>query len=333
MKNYYDIIIIGAGASGLTAGIVAKRDNPNLSVLILEKKLKPGIKLSMTGKGKCNIANTHCDGLEETITFLSSVGIQTIEKDEGRLYPEGKNATEVVKILESHATKLGCEIVTNKAALSLDKTCGQSFIIGFENNKLVSANKVLIATGGKSYPKCGTTGDGYVMARKLGHKVETLIPGLTGVETKEDTTVLHGIRAKGTVKLYKNDECIFEEAGEVQFSRGVISGIVVMNMSLYYRNDDADYVMELDLEDGSKLGKVNYKLHPTGLRGWKEAQITCGGVSLNEVDHKTMESLIVSGLYFAGEVLDYQGPCGGYNLNNAWRTGIRAGHGLAKHDL
>ncbi len=333
MKNYYDIAIIGAGASGLTAGIIAKRDNPNLSVLILEKKDKPGTKLALTGKGKCNITNAACDNLDKTLEFLESVGIKAVEKTEGRFYPEDESASNVVKKLVECAKKLGCDIVTDKPVLSLDKNCGQAFQIRFEGDESVGANKVLLATGGKSYPKSGTTGDGYVMARKLGHKIETLIPGLTGVETEEETLALHGIRAKGIVRLYRNNTLVYSEHGEIQFARGVISGIVVMNMSLYYRADAANYIMELDLDGESKLGKIVYRLHPTGLRGWKEAQITCGGVDLSEVDNKTMESKIVPGLYFSGEILNYQGPCGGFNLNNAWLTGIKAGHGLAKHDL
>jgi len=105
-----------------------------------------------------------------------------------------------------------------------------------------------------------------------------------------------------------------------------------MNMSLLYRNDGKKYVMELDLHGNPKLGDKVLRLTLKNLRGWKEAQITCGGVKLDELSESTLESKITPKLYFSGEVLDFQGPCGGYNLNNAWVSGIKAGHAMAKNN-
>lgn len=251
-------------------------------------------------------------------------------------------------------------------------------LAGSKNNadtkllKKFFTKKVIIATGGKSYASFGTTGDGYIFARSLGHNVSKLIPALTGVEVQENIKSLKGVRQKARVALYMNENMLFQEDGEVQFREDSISGICVMNLSRLIRQIDGlspedsyrHYRIEMNfipdinitsenLKDESlttlvkgpiatlierkylsgeeRLNEVkNFKLTVKGLKGWNEAQVTSGGVSLNEVDIETMESKLVNNLYFTGEVLDYDGPCGGFNLNFAWYTGILCGKAIAR---
>ena len=248
----------------------------------------------------------------------------------------------------------------------------------------IEAKKVLIACGGKAGPAFGTTGDGYRWAKAFGHKVEKPIPVLTAVDIKEDMERLAGIRAKAAVSLTYQNEEIFREKGEIQFTKTGISGICVFNLSRYLLIpegrtftdgfDDYEILIDFfpdmeqsDLEgllyqrqalgfDGETMleylvrGPVAtwiytsskgdaavaarllkaFPLRPKGAKGWDFAQATKGGVNLEEVDTETMESKLIKGLYFAGEVLDFDGPCGGYNLQHAWETGTKAGKEMAR---
>ncbi len=228
------------------------------------------------------------------------------------------------------------------------------------------AKKVLISTGGKSKPKLGTTGDGYRFAKALGHSVTPLIPVLTGVETEEDFTDIAGIRQKAKVSLRHQSDIIFSENGEIQFTDYGVSGICIFNLTRFIEGRDfSKYEIEIDfipdfkeemlktlMEEKAdicslvkaplaKRIKSNpdalienlkaYKIHPKSFRGWDMAQVTRGGVPLSEINKKTGESLIVPGLYLAGEVLDQDFMCGGFNLQNAWTTGIRAGIAMGEN--
>lgn len=401
MKESYDIAIIGGGASGLAAAVTAARRADNISVAVFEKKDAAGKKLSATGNGRCNISNIRCDSLEQVMNFLGSVGISVRKDEEGRFYPYGEDAGEVTSLLAACALNEGAEIFLNSEITGMEAKPGGGFLLfvgGKETGaagkagKRIEAKNVLLAAGGKSYASLGTTGDGYIMARKLGHRVGKLVPALTAVEVCEDLSALKGVRAKAEASLYKDGKMIFSERGEVQFRADSLSGICIMNMSRFIRreydyeigiNPVADFgvdellaiiesrfsikgfnaeealktlvkrpLAELALRragikpeekaaavlfgaDGRQrldnlAGSLqDMRFEVNGLKGWNEAQVTCGGVSLAEVDPLTMESKIVPGLFFSGEVLDYDGPCGGYNLHHAWLTGIRAGKGMA----
>ncbi|MBR5230387.1 MAG: aminoacetone oxidase family FAD-binding enzyme [Firmicutes bacterium] len=396
MKELYDIVIIGGGASGLAAAITARRNAPHMSVAIFEKKEVTGKKLSATGNGRCNLTNINCRLIEQVIDFFMSVGISMRKDEEGRLYPYSEDAKDVTGILTACARGEGAEILLNREINRVEADPEGGFLL-FTGEKPVKASKVLIATGGKSYASMGTTGDGYVMARKLGHTVTRLAPGLTAVELVEDISNLKGMRSKAQVALYKDGEQIFTEKGEVQFRSDSISGICVMNMSRLIRAEEsespeeamkryvvsvnlvpdfgtveiisilkqrllikgltvkeslktlireaaADYVLakagidgdlpalSVAFDDGKALAIVNgirsMRFAVKGVKGWNEAQITLGGVSMDEINPVTMESKLVSGLFFSGEVTDFDGPCGGFNLHNAWITGMLAGSGM-----
>lgn len=424
MRRVWDIAVIGGGASGLAAAVeagrAAKQRGKDLSILLLEKKESPGKKLSVTGNGRCNLSNAACGQQEIVTDFFRAAGIAVREDEDGRRYPYNEDAQEVAAVLTEHARRLGVQIMTNCEIQSVEamQTGGfHLFAMGKntaekgngtarrtppkENDgavRQITAQKVLIATGGKSYGVFGSTGDGYRFARELGHEVVTPVPALTAIDTAEDLTLLKGTRAKAQVCLLHGDKVCAQETGEVQFRADGLSGICILNLSGHIRLDKTsgrsirelfgDYRLVLNLvpdfarEDlleffrthfalydccaadllrtlvkaplaeyvlqragirpetsaaelsASQLealaaGLLQFSLTVCGTKGWNEAQVTAGGVRESQVNEATMESCLVPGLYFAGEVLEYAGPCGGYNLHHAWLTGIRAGRAMA----
>ena len=376
-----DICIVGGGAAGMTAAIYAKETNPAAHVCIIEKKNQLGKKILASGNGKCNLSNLACEKVTETLDFFRRLGVITRADSEGRLYPYTEEARAVQEALKHRMKQLGVEIRTSAEVLEIEKK--EHFILHLKTGP-VEAKKVLIACGGKAGPAFGTTGDGYRWAKAFGHTVEKPIPVLTAVDIKEDMTRLAGIRAKAAVTLAFQNEEIFREKGEIQFTKTGISGICVFNLSRFllipegksfldgfddyqifidfFPDMDKDQLTELlsqrqklgfdgeamleylvrgpiaeqifqwakgDAETSAAMLKA-FPLSPKGAKGWDFAQATRGGVALDEVNPETMESKLVKGLYFAGEVLDFDGPCGGYNLQNAWETGTIAGKEMAR---
>ena len=233
---------------------------------------------------------------------------------------------------------------------------------------------LLLSMGGKSYSVFGTSGDGYGLARRLGHSVTRLAPSLVPIQVSEDLKGLAGVRTKADVTLLHLGKPVARETGEVQFNKDCLSGICIMNLSRLlvlnpgkpFAEAFGEYGLQLDLlpefsreeaaeilrqKGGSLQTLVKKKLAAwieavpdpavmsdrlksltfsvCGTKGWNDAQVTRGGVTLEEVDQDTMESKLVPGLYFAGEILNYDGPCGGFNLHFAWDSGIRAGKAMA----
>ena len=376
-----DICIIGGGAAGMTAAIHAKEYNPELYVCMIERKNQLGKKILASGNGKCNLSNLNCEKVEQTLHFSQRLGVITRADSEGRLYPYTEEARAVQEALKHRIDTLGVEVRTSAEVLEIEKR--EHFIVHLKSGT-VHAKKVLIACGGKAGPQFGTTGDGYRWAKAFGHKVEKPVPVLTAVDMKEDMGKLAGIRAKAVVSLQFEGREIFQEKGEVQFTKTGISGICVFNLSRFLlipegrslKDGFDDYCIYVDffpemsrdeLEQmlyqrqmlGFKeekmleylvrgplasrifeLSKGNldvmtdllkaFPLSPKGVKGWDFAQATKGGVNVNEINPDTMESKFVRNLYFAGEVLDFDGPCGGYNLQNAWETGTIAGREMAR---
>lgn len=416
--NYdYDVAIIGAGASGLAAALTIKKAEPRISVVILEKKEQAAKKLGATGNGRCNLSNAACAEDKEVFTFFQQNGILLRKDAEGRMYPYSEDARQLAAFLTEKAVLAGADIWLNSEVKKVEARPEGGFLLLLEEkdeNRRLYAKKVLLATGGKSYPAMGTTGDGYVMARSLGHRIMPLAPGLTAICTDlPEIRGLKGLRVKASTKLCFYGKEIAAEIGEIQFREDSLSGICVMNLSnsvkprrkageLSFEGYElvcdfapdfeektlGEYINRLGasedaaVRDASEagasvrlcelpgvcaaLGSVlkyplgeaiaakagiaaerqiseltegelrrlaesikNFRIPITGLKGWKEAQITCGGVSWEEVREDTMESKILPGLYFSGEVTDYAGLCGGFNLHHAWRTGILAGKGIA----
>ena len=393
----FDICIIGAGASGCVAAINAKRQNRMLDLCLIEKGNKILRKVIASGNGRCNIANSSCEGIEDLLLFFKTIGIFTVEEDEGRLYPYTRQSSSVVSSIKTTFLGAGIQPVLNTAVTDVRRLKNGGFKLITSDNEAYVCKKLLIASGGKAAPAFGTTGDGYIFAKKLGHTVKTLMPVLTAMNCEGDFSEMKGCRAEGEVTLYKNGQEIASERGEIQFTAEGISGICVMNLSRMLKLDMSkgleaafrEYTVKINFnpdmarqkmiwvlkelrelegistediymsllhksiarrllrdaginldkqpseltdDELKKISRIyqDWNLQVTGAKGWKYAQCTAGGVSLDEVDPDTMESKLVPGLYFSGEVLDYDGPCGGYNLFNAWITGLAAGKAMGK---
>ncbi len=383
MQKAIDIIIIGAGASGMAAAITAARTNPQACILILEKKEAPGKKLLATGNGRCNITNSACKGYRETLRFFESTGLLIREEEAGRMYPYTGKAGDVVRALVRTAKALGVTILCGAAAESVSGTAS-GYSVSLTDGREFTCKRLLIAAGGKAGPQYGTSGDAGRLARSLGHSLTALAPALTSIETEQSGDSMKGLRAKARVSLYltkgENEVLLGSEEGEVQFTEKGISGICVFNLSSLISLADGkefgDYEVSLDFAtdmdrktlerciseryeiEGMTAGEIlsgivddrvaerilrradansaeqlsrqlkDHRLKVCGAGGWKNAQVTRGGVPGAEVDPETMESKVSPGLYLSGEVLDYDGPCGGFNLQHAWETGMAAGRAM-----
>nr|WP_315020864.1 aminoacetone oxidase family FAD-binding enzyme [uncultured Aminipila sp.] len=400
---FFDVCIIGGGASGLAAAISVVEKNPTLSVCIVEKKEELGKKLLATGNGRCNITNSSCTDYEVVKVFLNNSGVVLKEEDQGRIYPQSGQAASVLELLKWKVKKLNVTTFTNCQVLSVIKIEEEGFKVNIDcaNEKvIIPCQKVILACGGKSGPQFGTTGDGYGIAKTFGHTITTVYPVLVPLECESVKKSLKGIRVKGNVTLLKNEQPVAEETGEIQFTADGLSGICIFNLSRYIKLelngnitlDEAfkQYSIEIDFlpemeevevieflkdrrflmsempaeiylasiinmklgeqiiqealkDKSSTIGNITYegieeiamllkssRYVVTGAKGWKEAQCTGGGLILDEVNLETMESKLSEGIYFAGELLDYDAPCGGFNLHNAWLTGIKAGRGVAE---
>lgn len=248
-EKKYDKIIIGGGPAGLMAGITAKRNGQN--ILILEKNNTIGMKLSITGKGRCNITNytTDIKGLvtayrkngkflfhafsvfdvEDTIDFFSELGIKTKTERGRRVFPQSNNADEVVEKLRAMVSN---DILYN-CNVTKFLTEGNK-IIGIETNKGVfSADKYILTTGGKSYPLTGSNGDGYNLAKDLGHKIVEPKPALVPIFTTETwVKELAGLTLKNSrIDIYQNNKKIFSKFGELLFTHQGLTGPIIIDSS------------------------------------------------------------------------------------------------------
>ena len=386
MKKY-DLIIVGGGASGLSAAVTAARKGIK-QIAVIEKKEVPGKKIMASGNGRCNMTNLYAEGCSEILEFFASIGVLIRSEDEGRVYPYSEDAKDVVRALVKEAKKLGVEFIT--AAEVTDIKCLKSvsdvnwsmFEVTYRassKEQRASATACLIACGGKAAPKLGTCGDGYRFAKSFGHSVSRLIPVLTAVELwqKPDELGLSGVRQKARVSLEFKGETLATESGEVQFTKTGLSGICIFNLSRYMlvpsgktiKNGFDDYEIVIDFmpeytkDEVKNLSAVRdeslcsivkepiarvirekklssespdiqlkaMRLKPSGARGWDFAQVTKGGVVLDEIDAKTGMSKLQDGLFFSGEIMDFDAKCGGYNLQHAWHTGIIAGEGIFEY--
>ena len=442
-----EIIIIGGGAAGLmaAAGAAGFMNEKGIEgkVLVLEKMQRPGRKIMITGKGRCNFTNLknwnefseHIHPKpgflkpafynltsEKMIDFLTAQGMESVVERGDRAFPASHLASDVVDALLRAAEGAGAEVICGKEVneiFRLAQDDKEGFKVECTDGSSYICNKLIICTGGMSYPKTGSTGDGYAWAKAFGHSMRPLFPSLTAMVPAgyKDITVVEKGRSgdKGhidrstppseTGKMLCGNQLknvglsividgnpAEEEFGDLDFTDGGLEGPIgfkvsrkcvnaLINGSKVQAIIDMKPAVELeDLQvristlwneiakdkrsanklykdrfrilltkvlpmqlipafvkmnpnvDHKSLAKAlkNWKMEIEGYVGYERCVVTAGGVSQDEITPKTLESRLVSGLYFAGEVLDLDGDTGGYNLQIAFSTGYLAGISAAK---
>jgi len=390
----YDVIIIGAGAAGLFTAANIRGG----SVLLLEKNERAGIKLVISGGGKCNFTNMleTNDMIEhyfdkkyfvkpaifnfspnDLIKYFNKKKLKTVTDEEGRVFPESMSSVDVLNLILNQCIKNKVKIIYSSPVISIRKANNRFFIQsekGFYESKYT-----VITTGGRSYPSTGSEGDGYRFAKAFGHKIINPEAALTPIKVKNGFEKLSGITVKRKrISVYREGEKIAETTGDILFTHTGLSGPAVLNLSRMIKAGDIIVVsltnfknMESLLfdikckiaENGKKsvvniirLYDIPYKmarhvLKSSGVEyreragdmtrveirkvvenlfpeyqverkyGFKKAMLTRGGVTTNEINSHTMESKLINGLYFAGEIIDVDGESGGYNLQFAFSSG------------
>lgn len=399
MKNK-NIIVIGGGASGLLAAVVARRNGAN--VTILERNPRIGKKILVTGNGRCNYTNSLTSvtdynnqdfvryGLElfnpeETMSFFSELGIVAKIEKEGKAYPLSEQASSIIDVFLYELNRLEIDVVNNAYVYNIIKK-KQYFQIFLEDGRNFECDKVILATGGKALSSTGSDGSGYELAKKLGHKIVEPFPALVKLKLESPYLKhLQGIKMPAIVELIHKNIVLQREEGDILFGNYGISGPTILQLSrkaneLYLKGEKV-YIKIILVSsltkaevfnrflisrakpvDFSLVGMVNkryisallkeakiekqntlvkdlsdkqlnalvgllfdWRFLVKGSKGFSDAQVTAGGISLKEINNETMESKIVEGLYITGEVMDIDGRCGGYNLQWAWSSGYLAG--------
>lgn len=335
-----DLIIIGGGAAGLMAGAAA--GEAGLRAIILERCPKAGRKLLMCGNNRCNLTSAlpvpqmlsdygePLDSfLEPALTAFSPKDLRNwFEKNrlptkvqpDKRVYPRSERAIDVHRCFTDLLAKHNIGIMLNSPVQGFE-ALDSGFKVTTHNLEL-TARYVLVATGGVSYPKTGSVGDGQKMAAALGHKVLPYRPGLAGFNLPN-----HKLRPANdvTLTILSNGKPVAETRGALEIEKYGISGPAVINACRIISRKNLKNV-SFEIKAGSKT----WTIQPEKPRPLKEAMTTVGGVALGDINPQTMESSKVPGLYFAGEVLDIDGPCGGYNLQAAFSTARLAIQSIAQ---
>lgn len=342
------LAIIGGGAAGMFAAAMAAEKR--IPAVLIERKARLGSKVLMTANGRCNftkdispeqfLKDIECpEGSQRAkaiskflapslrafpprkiISFFKSLNVPVRRMADARMFPADGKATTIVHAFGDLLRNTETPILTNSPVTEI-QPLKNGFIIALKNFTLWAEN-VLIATGGVSYPKLGSVGDGQKFARALGHKIIPYRPGLIGLETLDpEITRRAGRRYENArAKVISLDgKVLYDYKGEVDCESFGLSGAAIYNSQRFIEHAKLkDYSIEVWL-DKDRLKFQNLKPRPV-----KEAIVTIGGVSIDEINPNTMESLIIPGLYFAGEVIDIDGPTGGYNLTLAFATAARS---------
>jgi predicted Rossmann fold flavoprotein len=331
-----DLIIIGGGAAGLMAGCAA--GELGLRALVLERKHKPGRKLMMCGNSRCNLTTNISEDrmlqmfgkpvgpfLEPAIQaftpsmlqrWFAANGLKTVVKAGNKVYPHTERAADVLNLFTDLLRDRNISLACSSVVQAVEKT-KEGFRVT-SDNFVVESKYVLIATGGISYPKTGSVGDGQEWAKKLGHAVAPYRPGLAGFEV--NPKVIKGrigkIYEKVLVDIVVNGSSVGQTRGVYEIEKWGVGGTALTDASrIVARKKLKDYLLKVDFQNGK-----TEEIRPIKTRSIKEAMVTVGGVALDDIDSRTMESRKCPGLYFAGEVMDVDGPTGGYNLQAAFST-------------
>ena len=398
----YDGIVIGGGPAGMFAAITAARRGKR--VLLLERNDRLGKKLLITGKGRCNVTN-NCDAREvlqnvprngrflfsamaacppdKVMDFFESAGCALKTERGNRVFPVTDRSQSVLDALQRELRRSGVTVRTGRVMNILTEN-GKTVAVEVSGERL-DANWIILATGGLSYPTTGSTGDGYSMAKALGHTVTPAEGSLVPLEGAMDCAEMQGLSLRNvSVKLLDvKGKLLFSDFGELLFTHFGVSGPTVLSASAHLKGEQCRLVIDLkpaldeqklnervlrDLQmyknrsmenaltdllprsmipvvlnrlsidrnlQANSLNKQQrralvellkaFSVEIIGKRPVEEAIITSGGVKISEIDPKTMESKLVPGLYFAGEIIDCDAYTGGFNLQIAWATAYAAG--------
>ncbi len=406
----WDIVVVGAGAAGLLAAIRAAECGRR--VLLLEKNRKPGVKILMSGGTRCNLTHATDNrgiveafgpvgrflhsalaalSVQDTIELFESEGVATKVEDTGKVFPVSNKALDVLDALLRRLRRSDASLALEEPLLDL-----QIRPPGFAlttPQRVLSARRVILTTGGRSYPGCGTTGDGYGITQRLGHTLVPARPALVPVTVSVPWVAdLRGVTLEDVVvRVLEDDRTLATRRGSLLFAHFGLSGPVILDVSrtvsghprpeslilevdlLPATNEPAldDYLRVETAAAGKKLLAAVLAVHlprrlcetivtavglpadrksaalsrrdrarlagcvkrlrlpVTGTLGFAKAEVTAGGVALDEVDSRSLRSKRVPDLFLAGELLDLDGPIGGYNFQAAWSTGWLAGQAAA----
>ncbi len=410
----WDVIVIGAGAAGLMAASSAAE--AGCRVLLLEKNHRPGVKILMSGGTRCNITHATDNrgiveafgtqgrflhsalaafSVDQTIDFFEGEGVLTKIEETGKVFPVSNKAADVLQALLTRLEHSGAVLAIEEPVRTVVRT-GDFFALETPRRKLETA-RLIVTTGGQSYPGSGTTGDGYAMARDFGHTIKPPRPALVPIRIVENWLAdLRGITLSDVqVTLAEAAKKLAQQRGSLLFAHFGLTGPVILDLSRHvsghpmpthlrllmdFLPDLSESELETSLKELSvtsarkQLGHVvapglprrlvemllaragfagdrrascitrdergrllqflkRFVLSVQGTLGFGKAEVTAGGVELAEVDSRTMESKKQPGLYIAGELLDLDGPIGGYNFQAAFSTGWLAGASAGRASL
>ncbi len=398
------IVVIGGGAAGMIAAGRAAENKSN-EVILVEKNDKLGKKLFITGKGRCNLTNAlgkdflfentfgnkkflfpalNNFGIEQTMKFFESLGVKLKVERGGRVFPASDKSQDIINALIKYMKNGGVKIKLNSQVEEIVAHDGKIKAVK-TNRDYIECDKIILATGGKSYSTTGSTGDGYIFAQRLGHKIEKLLPSLVPIVTREHYD-LQGLSLKNVgLVLKRNDKILYKDFGEMMFTHFGLTGPIILSASRFLLDNffgakiyidlkpalsfeqldlrlqrdfkkylNCDFKNSLNdllpqklipvivnlsgIDPNKKVNAIkkderknlvhllkNFVFEPIDSLGFNNAIVTAGGVSTKEINPSTMQSKIVNGLYFAGEIIDIDALTGGFNLQIAFSTGYLAG--------
>jgi len=412
MKSKLKVVVVGGGAGGMMAA--GKAAQNGASVLLIEKNKRLGKKILISGQGRCNLTNTA--NIEEIINnfpgngkflysaltnfsnldlmaFFKERGVELKIERGGRVFPNSDSSGEIVKALENYLAEQQVQILRGVSVVDI-KTNGEKVEgVILADSREILGDRVIIATGGASFPGTGSTGDGYNLAQRLGHSIVPIRPSLIPLEVKEEWAKdLQGLSLKNITVILQTTtgKKLAQAFGEMLFTHFGVSGPIILTISRkavdYWQKNYLPLILKIDLKPALNKEKLDQRLQRDivkfsnkqiknglgdllpqrlimpvinlaginvdkvmhqitkeerrkiidvlkglqvtliGSRPLNEAIVTAGGVNVKEVNPQTMESKLIKGLYFAGEVLDIDGLTGGYNLQAAFSTGYTAGN-------
>lgn len=416
-NDWYDIAVIGAGAAGLATSIfsaeAATKGDRLQRIVLLDGAKTIGAKILVSGGGRCNVTHeavTSTDffgnrhiiknvlaafSVEQAVKWFASLGVELKREETGKLFPVTDKARTVLLALIERCHELGVEIQPNHHVDNIERVTDHSHGFSIHHSQgVLQARKVILATGGRSIPKSGSDGFGYILARRLGHHVTATVPALVPFILKD--TMFHkqlsGLSQEVEMTTIVKSRKVDSRTGSLLWTHFGISGPVVMDASRFwtlgheqgetvevYGNfligqtqeqvqswfiaqatdnprrsllktwaqqvparfaealcsyvecDPKTAVAQLPRKNRDQLlaALTKFPFPIDQDRGWNYAEVTAGGVPLEEINFRTMESKLVPGLYLIGEILDCDGRIGGFNFQWAWATGFLAGRAVA----